>query len=259
MKQELENRKEEQIAKYQALETRWFIMWFNQASNACLLHVVMSQRTRVALNPYHVIQWSTWAHSLPYTFPLQGSPQLGVSWSRTQFDETYNYRTARGRRRTHARAKEQHHRGSTWTLNSSITLYQLEQALGCFGVSHKCVGVKYLLLVWLGFNRGQNGSLFIAQSHWTFIQKPTENLLTGGALTDPVHHWTKNRDGSSRILTRAFQVGLAPDWFGPPLDRHVSPDRWTSHCTSKSCWSPRSNAPPDHYCRGPCEFYNKIL
>jgi hypothetical protein len=67
-------------------------------------------------------------------------------------------------------------------LNNNITLYQLEQTLVRFDVSHKCVGVKYLLLVCLGFNRGQNGSLFIAQSHRTFFQKHTENLLSDGAL-----------------------------------------------------------------------------
>jgi hypothetical protein len=33
-----------------------FIMWFDQASNTCLLHVVVYQRMRVALNPSQVIQ-----------------------------------------------------------------------------------------------------------------------------------------------------------------------------------------------------------
>jgi hypothetical protein len=28
--------------------------------NTCLLHVVASQWTRVALNPFQVIQWSAW-------------------------------------------------------------------------------------------------------------------------------------------------------------------------------------------------------
>jgi hypothetical protein len=32
-----------------------FIPWFNQTSNTCLLHVVVSQWTRVALNPSQTI------------------------------------------------------------------------------------------------------------------------------------------------------------------------------------------------------------
>jgi hypothetical protein len=32
-----------------------FISWFSQASNTCLLHVVVSQWTRVALNPSQTI------------------------------------------------------------------------------------------------------------------------------------------------------------------------------------------------------------
>ena len=50
--------------------------------NTCLLHVVASQRTRVALNPFQLIQWSTWIpqFSLSRVYPLcEESPQVGAS------------------------------------------------------------------------------------------------------------------------------------------------------------------------------------
>jgi hypothetical protein len=39
---------------------------------------VVSQRTRVALNPFHVIQWSTWEHGFPYTFPFA---RISTTWN----------------------------------------------------------------------------------------------------------------------------------------------------------------------------------
>jgi hypothetical protein len=43
-----------------------FIPWFGQVTLA-YFHVVASQWTRVALNPFQVIRWSTW---IPRFFPL---------------------------------------------------------------------------------------------------------------------------------------------------------------------------------------------
>ena len=51
--------------------------------NTCLVHVVASQWTRVALNSFQEIQWSTWiprCFSFLWSFPVcEESPQLGVS------------------------------------------------------------------------------------------------------------------------------------------------------------------------------------
>jgi hypothetical protein len=52
-------------------------------SNTCLLHVVASQRTRVALNPFQAVQRPTWiprrfAFTLLYP-ACEESPQLGAS------------------------------------------------------------------------------------------------------------------------------------------------------------------------------------
>jgi hypothetical protein len=52
-------------------------------SNTCLVHVVASQRTRVAINPFQAVQWPTWiprcfAFTLLYP-TCEESPQLGAS------------------------------------------------------------------------------------------------------------------------------------------------------------------------------------
>jgi hypothetical protein len=57
-----------------------FIPWFDQVILA-YFHVVASQWTRVALNPFQVIRWSTW---IPHFFPLEYCSRLrGIStnWS----------------------------------------------------------------------------------------------------------------------------------------------------------------------------------
>jgi hypothetical protein len=61
-----------------------FIPWFGQVILA-YFHVVVSQWTRVALNPFQAIQWSTW---IPRSFPLEYSSRLrGIStiWSLSPF------------------------------------------------------------------------------------------------------------------------------------------------------------------------------
>jgi hypothetical protein len=47
-----------QLKEEQSQETRDFIPWFSQVT-LVYFHVVVSQWTRVALNPFQVIQWST--------------------------------------------------------------------------------------------------------------------------------------------------------------------------------------------------------
>jgi myo-inositol catabolism protein IolC len=57
---------------------------------------------------------------------------------------------------------------------------------------------------------------------WTFLQNLLEICSQVAHLTGLVHHRTENKDGYSRILTEAFQVGLAPDWSSLAPDYHMS-------------------------------------
>jgi hypothetical protein len=80
IKRELERRNQSHIKATQ--ETRWFypVVW--PSITLAYFHVVASQWTRVALNPFQVIQWSTWIPQfLSYSsFPVcEESPQVGAS------------------------------------------------------------------------------------------------------------------------------------------------------------------------------------
>jgi hypothetical protein len=69
-------------------------------------HVVASKWTRVALNPFQEIQWSTWIHGfLPYSqcFPCEESPQVGVSHP-YKVDHNENHKS-KGGKETHAKAR----------------------------------------------------------------------------------------------------------------------------------------------------------
>jgi hypothetical protein len=52
-------------------------------SNTCLLHVVASQRTRVAINPFQAVQrptWIPWCFAFTLLYPTcEESPQFGAS------------------------------------------------------------------------------------------------------------------------------------------------------------------------------------
>jgi hypothetical protein len=82
-----------------------FIPWFGQVTLA-YFHVVASQWTRVALNPFQVIWWSTW---IPWSFPVESypvckeSPQLRAS--RPYNDDHKRSTEIREGRATHTRLK----------------------------------------------------------------------------------------------------------------------------------------------------------
>jgi hypothetical protein len=91
--------------------------------NTCLLHVVASQWTRVALNPSQVIQWSTWIPRCFFLllFPVyEESPQLGAS-------RPYNWWSQRSMkvrmgRATHTRLKaraQSRTQATTWAHNTT--------------------------------------------------------------------------------------------------------------------------------------------
>jgi hypothetical protein len=49
--------------------------------NTCLVHVVASQWTRVALNSFQVIQWSTWIPRCSFSFTLSRLWGISTTWS----------------------------------------------------------------------------------------------------------------------------------------------------------------------------------
>lgn len=111
--------------------------------------------------------------------------------------------------------------------------------LNRFGVVHKCVGMKYLLLECLVCCGGRNEGLFIAPSLTKSLQFPPKTCRKSafGSRTGLMHYRTRNSSRSYGILNGDFQIWLEPERSGPPLDRHVSLDRWSSHCVPKNHWS----------------------
>jgi hypothetical protein len=62
---------------------RWhsgFIPWFGQV-NTCLLHVVVSQRTRVAINPSQAVQRPLEYHSVLLCFSISRLRGISTTWS----------------------------------------------------------------------------------------------------------------------------------------------------------------------------------
>jgi hypothetical protein len=69
-----------QSKRKQSQETHNFIPWFSQVTLA-YFHVVASQWTRVALNPFQVIQWLTWIPRLFLLFYFSRLRGISTSWS----------------------------------------------------------------------------------------------------------------------------------------------------------------------------------
>jgi hypothetical protein len=84
-----------------------FIPWFGQVTLA-YFHVVASQWTRVALNPFQVIQWSTW---IPRSFSLEFFSHLrgiSTSWSLSPLQcWSQEKHKSKGGKATHARLNSQ--------------------------------------------------------------------------------------------------------------------------------------------------------
>ena len=79
-----------------------FNPWFGQVTLA-YFHVVASQLTRVALNPFQVIWWSTW---IPRSFPFEYSSRLrgiSTSWSLSplQYRSQRKHKSKEGKSNTH--------------------------------------------------------------------------------------------------------------------------------------------------------------
>jgi hypothetical protein len=69
-----------QSMRKQSQETRDFIPWFGQVTLA-YIHVLASQWTRVALNPFQVIQWSTWIPRFFLSLSFSCLRGISTTWS----------------------------------------------------------------------------------------------------------------------------------------------------------------------------------
>jgi hypothetical protein len=137
-----------QSKREQWQETRDFIPWFGQVTLA-YFHVMASQWTRVALNPFQVIQWSTWIPRLFFliTFPVcEESPQVGASRP-YKIDHKERTRVRLGRA-THTRLKHAAHQCTqvkTWAqlthreFLTRIELKSLTQQSECAGAESGCL------------------------------------------------------------------------------------------------------------------------
>jgi hypothetical protein len=103
-------------------------------SNACLLHVVASQRTRVAINPFQAVQRTTWiprCFALTLLYPAcEESPQLGASRPYTlMFTKKHGVREGwathtrhKIRATTRTKVVTRAHNTSRWVHNSNRSL-----------------------------------------------------------------------------------------------------------------------------------------
>jgi hypothetical protein len=100
-------------------ETRNFIPWFGQVTLA-YFDVVASQWTRVAHDPFQVIQWSTWIPRLYFliSFPVcEESPQVGAS---RPYNKDHNESTrVRLGSNTHKSAAHTRTQAKAWAQNEA--------------------------------------------------------------------------------------------------------------------------------------------
>jgi hypothetical protein len=86
--------------------TQRFYLVVRPSRALAYFHVVASQWTRVALNPFQAIQWSTWIpqfSSLADVSLCKESPQVGASHP-YDIDHNENHKS-KGGKETHARAR----------------------------------------------------------------------------------------------------------------------------------------------------------
>jgi hypothetical protein len=121
-----------------------FILWFSQVK-LVYFHVVASQWTRVALNPFQVIQWSTWIprlFSLVFSPVCEESPQLGAS--RPYNDDHKRSIEVREGRATHTRLKSQHNHThkSQLELKTQPTEFTTQMELKSLSQRIKCAKLE---------------------------------------------------------------------------------------------------------------------
>jgi hypothetical protein len=82
-----------------------FISWFDRLSKTlAYFHVMASQWTRVALNPFQVIQWSTWIPRFSSLYLFSRLWGISTSWSLSPLQSwSQQEHKSKGGKETHAR------------------------------------------------------------------------------------------------------------------------------------------------------------
>jgi hypothetical protein len=97
---------------------------------------------------------------------------------------SYNSRTTRGRRRTHTRAKEQHHKPQherTTIPQYYLTRTGIQISLVCLTNAYEWSTCSWYVWYIVEVEMGPIYSPKAPQSCWTFLQKPIEIVLSSGA------------------------------------------------------------------------------
>jgi hypothetical protein len=272
LKSELLRRNQSQRKATQ--ETRCFILWFGQVTLA-YFHVMASQWTRVALNPFHVIQWSTW---IPRSFSLEFFSRLrgiSTSWSLSPLQYwSQEKHKSKGGKATHARLNTQQthththnprlgHKNTVHEFSTRKVLRSLTQRFKCVAAESRCLRLFRECLVWCSMRLGIP---FIAPRQLGVVGDPIgrqflpsigwctghEQFLSGA--------WSPSFFGESGcwvfgLVGAPDTVRCTPDSPVWPSDRwlgHVSPvDRADDHWPRVPFGSPDS---PVNYSRGAFAF-----
>jgi hypothetical protein len=96
--------------------------------NTCLLHVVASQRTRIALNPSQAVQRPTWIPRCFALFTLSRSRGISTTWSLSplHFDVHKEARSKGGMSNTH---KTQNQSNNTHTSHNTSSQHNSKSSL----------------------------------------------------------------------------------------------------------------------------------
>jgi hypothetical protein len=137
-----------QSKREQSQDTREFISSFGQVKLA-YFHVVASQWTRVALNPFQVIQWSTWIPRHFFLISFSRLRGISTSWSLLPLQDDHKERTrVRLGRATDTRLKNAAHQRTqvkNWAqmthrdFSTRTELKSLTQQSECAGAESGCL------------------------------------------------------------------------------------------------------------------------
>ena len=153
----------------------YLVVWPSRA--LAYFHVVASQWTRVALNPFQAIQWSTWIprfSSLADVSLCEESPQVGASHP-YDIDHNENHKS-KGGKETHARARVAATTRTQVKKQAQNTTQRVNSSNKCSNLSHndpdaclRCLGVLGCSMearVLLHTPRGPFYSPKAARSRW---------------------------------------------------------------------------------------------
>jgi hypothetical protein len=152
------------------------------------LHVVASHWTRVALNPFQVIQWSTWIPQLFFAYIFSRLRGISASWSLSPLQQRSQckHKSKVGSNAHKSTAQHTHTQAKTWaqmkhreftartelkSLTQSIKCVDtecgdLELLSECLGASFMCLGVPFIAPRQLGAVGDQQGRQFLPSVGW---------------------------------------------------------------------------------------------